>query len=1817
MKIIPKPVSSRKSLPSLARRLLLSAVVIGTAAGTIVAKGQTAIDKANSYTSLSTSSDWVGGTVPGPTNIAVWNIGSGTPVPEPLGASLSWEGMQILNPGGPVTITPDGNTLTNGEIGIVGLTGIDMSSASQNLSLSNNIVANGVQNWNLGAGSTLTLGGTLSANSGAAVRFELGAGANVIVTNAPNTLLGPTNGGAAGADIFGTVNDVDFAGVNASQQIVPATGLGIYTANPAGNPPSISGTINGVIDCTNAGAGTYGGVRLSSTLTIWGLLFNETNAVFGNWQVNISSTRNLTLGSILITTNVGNNPVTIVQGSAGAADVVTIPGTTGNLLLFQNNPGAPLIFQPGLTIRQATASGTSCGLVKMGAGVADIQCNSTYTGGTKVYEGTLQIDGIGTVGSSALNVYGGAFAQSSRNTNYAPTTVYSGATNIVLMNTANGQAFDNSTLTLNAGSTLEFLYSNTITPGSAAPALTITNVNGLTLNGPVNLELLCGGLSTGTYPLVSYAGTIGGSGFSALSSLALPPHILGYLSNDVTHSLVDLVITNVDQPIAWNTGNGIWDIGLTENWLDPLGATTAYQQFGGLGDSVLFSDAAPGPSITVTLNTNVTPSSVTVNNANNTYTISGSGGIGGSGTFTKEGSGAVTLSTINSFAGGLDLNGGTVIFSALGNLGAGAINFNGGTLQYSGNSDDISTKAVNLNAGGGTINTAGQTVNYANPIGNNGVGGLTKTGSGSLTLNGTNTYSGNTVVSQGTLALGANSILTNSAAIIVNSGAVLDTATSGVNLWLSSKAGQTLEGVGQVNGIVTVPASTTVLPAAGGVTGTLNINGGLIVDGGALNMTFAATSNDVIAVTGNLTLTGGTLNVNVIGTLPIGTYNVLSYSGSLSGSPGAIGLTGYNFANANESATLVAADGEIELVVAVSAQDSITWSGSGNTWDEAGTIDWLDGSTPWAYTNGDTVTFNDSASGNYTVNLEAAVAPRLVIVSNTVVPVYTFADGTGNGGGNIMGDTASLVKDGTGTLIMQTANTYGGPTTIKNGTLQIGNNGIGDIGKGNVTNNGALVFQQGDGATHYVDGSVSGTGSLTANASATVVLAANNTYSGPTTISAGTLQVGNGGTAGSLGTSSVTDNSVLAFDESGSISLPNSVTGSGSLAVIGPGTVSLAGSTLSYQGNTEISNGIVKLGANNQLPNGNSVAGSSGGLNIDGGTTTAGTLDMNGFSVTVNSLAGLQNNLNGIITNSSTSAGTTNILTVLETVATTYNGQIMDHGTTGAKTELFVTGPGTLTLNPTNGDLFSGGIVISNGSLTLGAAGANGTVNTAENQLAPGTGPITLDGTNTFLAVDGASGSTTPTYANLTNTLIVPAGQNVTIYDSQRGNIASPLTGNGVLNLFPEYVRSGVDGDWSAFTGQLVLSAAVAGDGNIGFGLTNGLPNATVIMTTNVDMYCGTLDLTYPAGAIFPIGALSGGDSSCQIESTSSGNAGGKQATIEIGGLNQSTTYSGGMVDNNSLLKVGTGTFTLNCGGTLTTNTEVDTNTGFNITVIGYEANIVNYTGTTTVSNGVLALDAPVTLENSTNVILAASDAVLDASDMGYVSNLSYTLPSGATQELVINSIFEVVTNQTLSGFGTLNGFVQADQGSIFNVGLPTGVFNVTSNASLSGAVTMNLNSTDAPVCSELAAPTFTINSTATLVVTNVGPGLTNGASFTLFNQPVSGFASVSLPATDPTGTTNYLWENDLALNGSITLTNGGLPILPASPPPITFSVSGLTLKLSWPPGYLGYTLQSQTNSLGVGLSTNWVDVTGSSSVTNETIPMSPANGCVFYRLIQ
>ena len=118
--------------------------------------------------------------------------------------------------------------------------------------------------------------------------------------------------------------------------------------------------------------------------------------------------------------------------------------------------------------------------------------------------------------------------------------------------------------------------------------------------------------------------------------------------------------------------------------------------------------------------------------------------------------------------------------------------------------------------------------------------------------------------------------------------------------------------------------------------------------------------------------------------------------------------------------------------------------------------------------------------------------------------------------------TGTLTQAGTNVLSLTGTNNYSGATTIASGTLSVGAGGAtGTLGTGSqVINNGTLQLNRTGTLTLGQD--ISGTGNLTKLATGVVTLTGTNTYAGTTTISGGTLEVGNGGTTGTLGAGNVT-----------------------------------------------------------------------------------------------------------------------------------------------------------------------------------------------------------------------------------------------------------------------------------------------------------------------------------------------------------------------------------------------------------------------------------------------------------------------------------------------------------------------------------------------------------------------------------------------------------------------------------------------------------------------------------------------------------------------
>jgi len=885
---------------------------------------------------------------------------------------------------------------------------------------------------------------------------------------------------------------------------------------------------------------------------------------------------------------------------------------------------------------------------------------------------------------------------------------------------------------------------------------------------------------------------------------------------------------------------------------------------------------------------------------------------------------------------------------------------------------------------------------------------------------------------------------------------------------------------------------------------------------------------------GTLRLGGNAFSINNASGSPLGagTYTLIQQAtGNVTdgGNYSVIGVTGSGLA-ANSSASIQVSGGSVNMVVTTYIAQNLTWIGGNpnSTWDLATTANWLDNGSPSVYHNSDSVLFNSVGYTNPIVTLSGDLAPSSLTVDTTATN-FTFT-----GSGAIAGST-SLLDEGTGAgtnyLLLQTANSYSGGTTVSNSVLKAGvNNAVPSVaGDVSLLLNGKLDLNSYSDTINALTGS--GVVDNTGGGTPTLTIG-NNNDSG---LFSGAIQ----NTSGALG-----------------------------ITKVGNGVETLTASN-NFAGPTTINSGTLRVANYNALGDGLSPVTLNGGI-----------LDLDS-SLDVTNLNGSA----GTIANDSTSA--TNTLYINST--TTFGGSIIDGSGGGGVAVVFLNG--TLTFNAVN--TYSGGTYVGAGQ-TL-AVGASGTA---------GNGGIILSNTATL-----AEPSATSTAANYAENITTLSNAYFTCGELANGISGSFYGSATATNFFMSSSGLSISAASTEQFANFLGTVYVTNGSAIRFSAvalsTNGGPNTTFDDEGTIETRNGTTIGVY-LGALIGSGTLSG----------AAGNAG--NSTYMIGSKGIDCAFSGfisdaGIGTNVNIVKVGADTFTLDGGTIYGTNTD-DSNPLFPTTWVGYATNqFILYIGNTTISNGTFAIVGPDNLTNSAVVTLASSSAVLDASSMSILSNEFDSDGVTLTNQLFItNSIFEVGTN-TLAGIGTLKGILQADSTSTFNVGLPTGTFNVTSNAILSGAIVMNLNNTNATAgSSELTAHAFTINPTATLVVTNSGPILTNGVTYTLFNHGVSGFASLTLPA-------GYVWQTNLATSGSITLVSGGNPPAnPVNPNPtnIVYSVSSGNLTLSWPADHTGWTLQSQTNALSVGLTSIWYDVAASTTTNQVIVPLNPTNGSVFYRLV-
>ncbi len=355
---------------------------------------------------------------------------------------------------------------------------------------------------------------------------------------------------------------------------------------------------------------------------------------------------------------------------------------------------------------------------------------------------------------------------------------------------------------------------------------------------------------------------------------------------------------------------------------------------------------------------------------------------------------------------------------------------------------------------------------------------LTKTGTGTLTWNGGGSHTGNTNINGGTFMLNGTF------------GRTATTVASGAKLGGTGRIG---DSVGTT--AVTAASGSTLMPGAPGLDGRLQL-AALTLGGATLQHDLSSTpgvddtKNDRISLQRTLTINGtqnfqfnlthGSLGAGIYTLIDGGNNTVLSSTAFTHNLP-PLTRQEYLITSSAHAATTPF----VQLSVTGNSE-SIVWTGAaGNAWNLDSAANWT-GSTA-TFFNLDAVTFNDTTP-NGSIALTGQLQPQDVIVANHLT-AYTFS-----GGGGITG-SAALVKSGTGTLAINTANTYTRGTTIGGGTVSISTGsalGSGPVALGgstlhlataglsfpnDITNSGSSVLGS-SGGNNTLTGLLSGGGAL-------------------------------------------------------------------------------------------------------------------------------------------------------------------------------------------------------------------------------------------------------------------------------------------------------------------------------------------------------------------------------------------------------------------------------------------------------------------------------------------------------------------------------------------------------------------------------------------------------------------------------------------------------------------------------------------------------------------------------------------------------------------
>ena len=1009
-------------------------------------------------------------------------------------------------------------------------------------------------------------------------------------------------------------------------------------------------------------------------------------------------------------------------------------------------------------------------------------------------------------------------------------------------------------------------------------------------------------------------------------------------------------------------------------------------------------------------------------------------GITGTGNIIKNGAGTLTLVQQSTFTGTTLLNAGALSMSATGALqnsvldttGTGRLILTGTAALTPGFAGLTGSGSLNSTTvtGFGTVTgltlrvISGVNVNLAGDLGEGATGmTLNKVNVGTQILSGSNSYTGATTVTAGVLQFGKPTSLyggdtTSWAKLKVNAGATAGfnvggsgefgagdvtnvltnlLAVSGSGLQVGSSIGfdttnatdnsfTVADNIGNsVNGAVSITklgANTLILSGSSTYSGTTNLNAGVLklgsstaiptasvlaLNSGTLDLNGINSTTNLVLTTGSSfidnTASGpAALTVDTTGSTAI-INNAQNTGGALSFVKNGTGML--TFSLANSPSNILSFSGGITL-------NSGTLKGAGNN-AQVGAFGTgpltLNGGSVWLSRNIVTETYGNNV-------IVAADIGFLIdkVTGITVNQTQSFKDL------NIGANTLSITPGVTGTVSgITTTLAFTGTTTLSgNATFLANKNSFGNIGGfklADVNNGGFTPSFSGSGAAS-VTGVISGTGGLTLSGPGNLTLTGTNTYTGLTTVSSGTLAIGNGTTDGSIASANITTNGVLFYNLVGSSTTAAVMSGTGTLSKSGAGSLILdpGAGVQGTVGTLKVNAGTITLASGSLNVTGTSLFSNAGTFNVAGGT--------------IGTLGNANNNGGNLVVTSGTFRNQTELLNAFSASGTvTLNGGAMDLGAFRVSNG---TNVGVVNLN--------GGLIRLNRFSSSGDA--NGVVNFN------GATVQTKVVTTVFTAIG-------PTYNVLGGGAIFNVNNDITIAAGLLNGTATDggLTKSGTSTLTMTGTST-YNGATAINAGKLVLSGSLAATSGVTVSSTAMLNVDGGIVSTAAIVSSGTLQGQGSIGAltISAGGKLAPGLSVSNLVSGTLAAAG--NVTFADGTAKLSIRLGQTSAGLSDMLSVGASTVTLN-GATL----ELSAGASYATPVDGFTFVLIAGTGSTSYS-GTFASSTVVVGTDTYNILYGSSaDGTTSGNDVvaQYVA-----VPEPSTWAMLVSGMGMLVFTQRL-----------------------------------------------------------------------------------------------------------------------------------------------------------------------------------------------------------